>query len=200
MYVLVGYAGYPISMVSVPGHEFSNTRPPTTAMLAIGAIQISLLMLVAEKVNAWLQRESPWAAVIVVAQSIMTIYLWHLTVVIVVAGLSLASGGIGLGIEPGSTAWWLNRAVWIAVLIVGLMPFLALFGRFESRSRVASKNGAGMTQASLGAVVACVGLTILALTGASLDAFPGFNWVGCVLTVLGAVLATQRISLRLSSD
>ena len=34
----------------------------------------------------------------------MTIYLWHLTVVIVVTGLSLALGGFGLGTEPGTAA------------------------------------------------------------------------------------------------
>jgi hypothetical protein len=200
LWVLVGYAGYPISMVSVPGEEFSNTRPPTTAMLAIGAVQISFLLLLSNPVNVWLQRETPWSTVIVVAQRIMSIYLWHLTVVIVVAGLSLALGGIGLGVEPGTMAWWLYRPAWVAVLIVGLIPFLGLFGRFESGSRLTNEDGAGMAQASLGAAVACVGLTILALKGVSLGDFPGFNWVACILIVLGVILATQRISSRPSSD
>ena len=34
LWSLIGPAGYPISMVSVPGEEFSNTRPPTTAARA----------------------------------------------------------------------------------------------------------------------------------------------------------------------
>ncbi len=198
--VLVGYAGYPISMVSVPGQDFSNTRPPTTAMLALGAIQISLLLFFANHVNAWLQRETPWATIIVVAQRIMTIYLWHLTVVIVVAGLSLAIGGIGLGVEPGTTAWWFYRPAWIAILVAGLLPIIAVLGRFESGSRMASTNGAGMVQASFGAVATCVGLTILALMGVSLDSFPGFNWIACILITLGVALATQRILPKTGND
>jgi surface polysaccharide O-acyltransferase-like enzyme len=194
MSVLVSYAGYPISMVSVPGEVFSNTRPPTTAMLALGAVQVSLLLLLARPVNAWLQKETPWATVILISQNIMTIYLWHLTVVIVVAGLSLAFGGFGLKVEPGTAAWWVYRPLWIAVLAVLLLPFLAIFGQFESGSRARRGSGAGLVQASFGAVLTCAGLTILALNGVSLDRFPGFNWIACVLTVVGVVIATRRIS------
>lgn len=195
MSILVAYAGYPISMVSVPGEVFSNTRPPTTAMLALGAIQVSLLMLLAGAVNAWLQREKPWSKVILVSQNIMTIYLWHLTVVIVVAGLSLAFGGFGLKVEPSTAVWWIYRPLWISVLALFLLPFLVIFGRFESGSRARQDHGAGMVQASVGAVMSCVGLTILALSGVSVDRFPGFNWIACVLTVAGVVIATRRIKL-----
>lgn len=196
MWVLVRYAGYPISMVSVPGEVFSNTRPPTTAMLALGSLQVSLILLLSSPVNAWLQRETPWATVILFAQSIMTIYLWHLTVVIVVVGLSLAFGGFGLRVEPGTAVWWFYRPLWIAVLVAGLLPFLAIFGRFESGSRVRGANGAGTLQASLGAVITCAGLTVLALNGISVDRFPGFNWVACIMTVAGVALATRRIVSR----
>ena len=194
MWTLIGPAGYPLSMISVPGEGFSNTRPPTTAMLALGSMQISLLMLLSKPVEAWLQRETPWAAVILAVQYIMTVYLWHLTVVIVVAGISLTLGGMGLGTEPGTVAWWTLRPVWIAVMIGGLLPFIAVFGRFESGSRARGGHGVGMLQASLGAGVACAGLTMLALYGVSLDDFPGFNWISVALTVTGVALTTGRWS------
>lgn len=198
--VLLGYAGYPISMVSVPGEEFSNTRPPTTAMLAIGSLQISLLLLMVRPVNAWLQRELPWVAVIILAQHIMTIYLWHLTVVIAVVGLSLVLGGIGLTVEPGSGAWWFYRPLWITVLISLLLPFIAIFGRFEADARQLSNSSAGKLQVGLGAVVTCAGLTVLALDGISSDRPPGFNWIACLLTVAGVALATgRRFRSRLNS-
>ncbi len=193
LWVLVGPAGYPLAMVSVPGEVFSNTRPPTTAMLALGAVQISVLVFLAKPVNAWLQRETAWAAVIVAAQSIMTVYLWHLTVVIVVAGLSLALGGLGLGIEPGTPGWWMARPLWVAVLIVGLLPLIAIFGRFESGSRSSVDQPVGAWQASLGALISCAGLTALALQGASLDRFPGFNWVALGLTLVGVALVARRL-------
>ncbi len=199
LWTLIGPAGYPISMVSVPGDEFSNTRPPTTAMLAIGAIQIALLLFLAGRVNAWLQRETPWSIVILAAQSIMTIYLWHLTVVILVAGLSIALGGFGLGTEPGTAAWWALRPVWVLGLIVFLLPFLAIFGRYESGSRRTAAP-AGMLQAGLGAVIACAGLTLVALGGISLDRLPGFNWIAGLLIVVGVMLATRKLSFGNAQD
>ena len=179
-------------MVSVPGKAFSNTRPSTTAMLAIGSLQISLLLFLAGPINAWLKRETPWVTVIVVAQHIMTIYLWHLTVVIAVVGLSLAFGGIGLTVEPGSGAWWSYRPLWIAFLIALLLPFIAIFGRFEAGARQLGNSSTGMLQAGLGALLTCSGLTVLALSGISSDRFPGFNWTACALTVAGVALATGR--------
>ncbi len=192
LWTLIGPAGYPISMVSVPGEDFSNTRPPTTAMLAIGCIQIALLLFLAGRVNQWLHRETPWAIVILAAQSIMTIYLWHLTVVIVVTGISIALGGFGLGTEPGTVAWWALRPVFVLVLIVLLLPFIAIFGRYESGSRRAAAP-AGLVQAGLGAVIACAGLTLVALGGISLDHLPGFNWIAGLLILAGVTLATRAL-------
>lgn len=194
MAVLVGPAGYPLSMVSVPGEAFSNTRPPTTAMLALGAVQISLLVLLERPVNAWLRRETPWAIVILAARSIMTIYLWHLTVVILVAGVSLQLDGVGLRIEPGTLAWWFLRPIWIAALIVGLLPFIAVFGRFESGSRSRADVGPGIVQTTVGTIQSCAGLTLLALNGVSLDRSPGVNWIPVLLTVLGVLLATKPLT------
>lgn len=188
--VLMGPAGYPLSMVSVPGEAFSNTRPPTTAMMALGAVQIGLMLLLAKPVTVWLKRETPWAVVILAAQSIMTIYLWHITVVIVVVGISLALGGFGLQTEPGTGLWWALRPVEVAVLIVCLLPFIAIFGRFESGSRAQNARPVGMVRASLGAAIACAGLTMLALSGIGWASFPGFNWIAVVLILLGVRLAT----------
>ena len=41
--LLVFAAGYPRSMVGVPGEEVSNTLPPSLAMLALGSLQAGLL-------------------------------------------------------------------------------------------------------------------------------------------------------------
>ncbi len=199
LWTLVGPAGYPISMVSVPGEEFSNTRPPTTAMLAIGSIQIALLLFLTPRINAWLQRETPWAVVILAAQSIMTIYLWHLTVVIVVTGLSIALGGFGMATEPGTATWWALRPLFVLVLIILLLPFLAIFGRYESGSRRAAQP-AGLVQAGLGAVIACAGLTLIALGGISLDRLPGFNWIAGLLVITGVTLATRAFPFGKSAD
>lgn len=189
-------AGYPVSMVSVPGDAFSNTRPPTTAMLALGSVQIGLMLLLARPVAAWLERETPWAIVILIGQRIMTVYLWHLTVVIVAIGLSLLANGTGLQTEPGTPAWWAFRPIWICILIVMLLPLIAVFGRFEAGSRTGTARSANAVQASIGACLACVGLTMLALRGIGLDGMPGFDWPAVLLVVVGTGLSAMGRPVR----
>jgi hypothetical protein len=66
----------------------------------------------------------------------MTIYLWHLTAMTLVASVFLfAFDGAAFRIEPGSTAWWLTRPIWLAALITVTLILVAVFARFEWRVR-----------------------------------------------------------------
>jgi hypothetical protein len=103
LFVLIKLLGYPVAMVSVPGEAVSNTRPPTFAMLAIGFVQVGLILLAKDKVEKWLQNPKPWAVVILVSQRIMTVYLWHLTALLFFAGLALLADGFGLRMFPGTS-------------------------------------------------------------------------------------------------
>ncbi|MGI9390479.1 MAG: hypothetical protein ACR2O1_10515, partial [Boseongicola sp.] len=190
LYLLVGPLGYPISMVSVPGAEISNSRPPTFAMLAIGFIQTGLILLIADKVENWLQKPNRWAVVILVSLRIMTVYLWHLTALLVVVGLALLADGFGLREMPGSAAWWLSRPIWIAALIVALLPLIILFGRFETGSRQSHKAPPGPTRAVLGACLACGGLTFMALDGTYASNALGVNIIPVSLVIAGVALST----------
>ena len=109
LYVLIAQLGFPVGMVSVPGEEISNTRPPTTAMLAIGCVQIGTILLVSGPVSAWLRNTRPWAWVILLNQMIMSVYLWHITAMIGIIGFAVLLGGIGLEMAPGSGLWWALR-------------------------------------------------------------------------------------------
>lgn len=187
--LLVGVASYPVSMISVPGQEASNSRPPTLALLALGAMHAGLVLAVEPRARRWLRRPRPWTATVLVNGTIMTLYLWHVTVLVLVVGLAYWLGGIGLGFAPNSPAWWATRPVWIALLLVALLPFLAVFGRFERLARVRTGSPAPAVQSVAGAIAVCMGLTALALGGIG-DAGPlGVRFGILALTFAGAVFA-----------
>lgn len=188
--VLIGPLDYPISMVSVPGEEVSNTRPPTTAMLAVGSVQIGIILLIERSVNLWLTRTGPWSYVILLNQMIMSIYLWHITALIALIAIAMALGGIGLGVEPGIGLWWAARPIWVVAMAIMLLPFLAVFMRFENASRVAGTALPGPAQAMLGALLTCAGLVMIALTGIGGDGAVGVNLVALGLVLGGVGLAT----------
>lgn len=188
--LLIGKFGYPVAMVSVPSAAVSNSRPPTFAMLSIGFTQVGLILLVADRVAEWLRNPRPWAIVILVSQRIMTVYLWHLTALLVLIGLSLLADGIGLRVVPGSKEWWLMRPVWIAALTVVLFPFIAIFGGLEAAARRSHSTPPSVVRSTLGACLACGGLTFLALDGTFSDNVVGINFVPVTLAFVGLALAT----------
>ena len=190
LYILIAILDYPVSMVSVPGEEVSNTRPPTVAMLAVGAMQIGLILLVESAVNRWLSRPGPWSWVILLNQMIMSVYLWHITAMIALVGVLMALGGIGLAVEPGTGLWWALRPLWLIGFVLALAPFLAVFMRFENASRVAGTALPGQAQATIGAIVTCAGLVMIALSGIGGGGALGVNLIAVALVVGGVAAAT----------
>jgi hypothetical protein len=193
--VLVTVAGYPVSMITVPGEGMSNSRPPTLALLALGMFHAGLVLAVEGPARRWLQRIGPWAATVLVNGTIMTLYLWHATAMVLIVGLANLLGGIGLGLEPGSRDWWLTRPVWILACGAVLVVFVALFGRFEQSARAGGPAVVPAWRAVAGAAGVCVGLTALALGGIGAPGPLGIRiWI-VLLTLVGAGLATGA-SLR----
>jgi hypothetical protein len=190
LYLLIGQFGYPVSMISVPGEEISNSAPPTVAMLAIGFTQAGLILLVAGRISVWLQSSTLWAIVILVGQRIMTVYLWHLTALLCIVALSMAVGGFGLHMTPGSGMWWLTRPIWFAAMIAVLLPLVAIFGRLEDGSRDSHASPPGPLRSVLGALCACAGLTFMALNGTFADNALGINIFPVAFALAGVALST----------
>ena len=161
---LVHLGPYPISMVGVPGQAISNSLPPTIALLALGMFQGGLLLAVEGSARRWLADRRVWAATVLVNAKIMTLFLWHSTVMVLLLGALVALGGPGLGIEPATGIWWWSRIPWVALLAVLLIPFLAAFGRFERAPRPGGKTPRSW-RLLLGSVLFCLGIALLALEG-----------------------------------
>jgi len=174
---LVTLGPYPISMVSVPGQEVSNTLPPKIAMLALGIVQCGLLLSIESPMRRWLAGPTPWTAVVLINGMIMTVFLWHLTASTLSIGVALWLGGAGLDVAPGSGAWWALRPLWIAVYLLALLPFALGFGRFE-RSPGSSQAYPGW-RLVVGALLMCGALALLAL-----DGIAGSAWFGLRIGVL----------------
>jgi surface polysaccharide O-acyltransferase-like enzyme len=175
---MVIWGPYPISMVSVPGDEVSNTLPPKFAMLALGMLQIGVLLGFERPVQHWLTRLRLWTATIVINGMIMTIYLWHLTASMLMVGLALLLGNIGLEAEPGSILWWVSRPIWFLGFVVALALLMTVFGGLETRPLKVDRRIASW-RLIVGALTTCGGLALLALNGVV-----GSHWFGLQLYVL----------------
>ncbi len=134
---LIRFGPYPLAMVGGPGEIVSNSSPPSLALLALGVTQMGIVLRLENRIARWLTNVNAWTATILVNGMIMTVYLWHMTAMIVVFAAVMLLGGIGLDVVPDSALWWASRPVWLAIFATALLasvPFLARFERPRPRA------------------------------------------------------------------
>ena len=200
--LLVGVGPYPLAMVGVPGETLGNTSPPTLALLALGVAQTGLILAFEPIAQRLLALRRVWAGTVLVNGMIMTLYLWHMTAMIAVVAAAYALGGIGLHLVPDSQAWWAARPLWMGAYVVGLLPLVAAFIRFErapgeaiavSRRRLVAC--ASLTCAGLG-VISEVGLA-----GVGVRALPTLlPWVGTGLAGFGPLARVLGPAARVEAN
>ena len=189
--VLEGLAGYPVSMVTVPGATPANAAPPTLALLSLGVAHIGLLTASERTLGRFLERDGIWVTTVLLNGAIMTIYLWHATAMVLLVGLSEILGGIGLRSVPHTATWWLFRLPWLVVLLGVLSGMVALFGRFEAH-RVPAGHHPAAWRSVAGAMIVCAGLVALAAGGIGGEGATAIRVWPVALSLIGASLVTLR--------
>lgn len=107
----------------------TNLNPPTVPLVLLGLAQACLLRLLRPAL-AWLMAtHAARAVVFLVGTRLMTIYLWHLPVIIVLAGVALLVPGASP--EPASPAWWWSRILVYVLVLAVLFALSFLVGRWE---------------------------------------------------------------------
>jgi fucose 4-O-acetylase-like acetyltransferase len=137
--VLIAAAGYaalvPLTTVGPYNTDMLvNLNPPTLPLVLLGLAQACLLRLLRPALARLMSTHAARAVVFLVGTRLMTIYLWHLPVIIIVAGVGLLIPGASP--EPASPAWWWSR-IFVYVLVLGILFALSfLVGRWEQPREV----------------------------------------------------------------
>jgi hypothetical protein len=194
-FALVRWGGYPSSMVAVWGEDSHNTDPPTVALAAFACVQFAALMAIRASVEGWLQRPSRYVPVVVAGSVVLTIFVWHMTALVVVASVTY-----GAGLWPETTAtdmtWWLLRPVWVTLCALVLAGLVAVFRRFEELPDPLPRPGG--LRAALGVLATLVGLAAILIGGvyvperAANVPLVAIAVLGAGLGVLGVLAPGQR--------
>ncbi|MGX1313445.1 peptidoglycan/LPS O-acetylase OafA/YrhL [Streptomyces calvus] len=125
-------AGYPASMVGVPGAAVSNLDPPTLAAVTFGIAQCGLALLLRERLRRAMRRPVAWAAVALVNLSVMTVFLWHQTALMATTATGLLAGRLpGLHTVPDGLDWVAARLAWLPVFVLVLALCRSAFRSWE---------------------------------------------------------------------
>jgi len=187
--LLVFKGPYPFAMVGSPDEGLSNTLPPKITLLALAIFQFGLLLSIENPMRRALSGLRLWAATVLINSMIMTLYLWHLTVMVVVVALAYLAGGFGLGIEPGSPDWWMSRPLWIAFLYTVLVPIAFALAPLERRALPAGAPVPSAARLVAGAVLICLGVALLALFGIGSPPVPGLDIGAFAMVVVGSAIS-----------
>ncbi len=159
LFAATTWGPYPSSMVGMPGEKVSNMAPPTLCILALTCLLVGAVMTMRAPANRWLQRPRVWQAVIAGNGVIMTVYLWHLSALLIVVGIALPLGFPQP--EPGTAVWWLLRPVVFGTYAVVLAGLVLLFGRFERKAGKRVEPGTYLLTRRVRRVVAIAGVALL---------------------------------------
>ncbi|MCX5236092.1 acyltransferase [Streptomyces prunicolor] len=133
---LVLWAGYPASMVGVPGGTISNLDPPTLAAVTFGLAQCGLALLLRDRLRRSMRRPLAWSAVALVNLSAMTIFLWHQTALMATTATTIPAGHLlGLHTRPDDLTWVAARVAWLPVFALALTICWTAFRTYEQDPR-----------------------------------------------------------------
>ncbi|WP_138945954.1 acyltransferase [Plantibacter sp. M259] len=172
----------------------ANINPPTAALLLVGVAHTALLSLVRERLTRLSARRRIAFVTDFVTRRAMTIYLWHMPVLLAMAGASAAfalTTGIALP-APGSLEWWFGRPFWLAVALTLTALVATVFARVEAvPTPIASQSRGRITVAvllGLGAIVALLVIGTTVLTAA----------LAVVLILAALLLSAETVADRRS--
>ncbi len=204
--LLVALGPFPVSLILVTGQHPSNTNPPSAAMLAWAVAQVGACLLVAPAVRRLVARERVWRLVRPAGGASMTLYLWHMLPVLVIAAACYLTG---IAPEPGfgSLTWWALRVPWLVVLglvMVGLLVVLRPVERGVAAAYERGRSGAGPDRARtwslwLALAASVVALSRFAVRGFAPDGrFPVLPAVGLAvgLALVALVALPGLLSVR----
>ena len=175
-------------MVGSPDEGLSNTMPPKATLAALALMQFGILLAVERPMRRALRKLRLWAAVVLINTMIMTVYLWHITVMIICIAVLYLAGGFGLGFEPGGEEWWLSRPIWISFLLVVLAPVALALSGFERRARRPDAPIPAPAVQVIGAMLLCLGIAFLARYGYGGGPMPHFDLIAFGLVVVGSAV------------
>ncbi|MEP6482154.1 MAG: acyltransferase [Rhodoglobus sp.] len=132
----VAYASLiPMTQVGPYSHDMlTNLNPPTLPLIALAIAQACVLRLLRPALARLMNTHGARAVVFLAGSRLMTIYLWHLPLILIVTGVSLLIPGAAP--EPASAAWWWSRPVLYVAVLLAVFGLSFLVGRWEAPREV----------------------------------------------------------------
>ena len=118
----------------------------------------------------------------------MTIYLWHVPVVVIIA-LTMLGTAMPMP-EPLSLSWWETRPLFLLLVAIALVPVVLIMARLDAQKQGLSPTHMPVLLAALKVILAVAGVATILIVGFT----PVLSWaVGLALVGLAVWIGPPRV-------
>jgi fucose 4-O-acetylase-like acetyltransferase len=185
----VAVAGVLILSGAAPADLITALNPPMAILVVAGVAQTALFLALRPRLRTWAAGPRTAAAVGWINTRAMTIYSWHMLVVVALAGALLLSP-LALPV-PLEAAWWASRPLWFVAVLTAVALVVARVGRREA-TRESGTVPVGARRATGSALVAVAGVVTILVAGSAPSAWV----VGAALVLTSLRLARGSLRAR----
>ncbi|AYG02333.1 acyltransferase family protein [Gryllotalpicola protaetiae] len=168
-----------------------NLNPPSVPLMLLGIAQLSLLVLLHPALEKLMRSRVAQLVVFAIGTRLMTVYVWHMTCLLLVTGVALL---IPHGLpDPASGAWWKSRPL-VLLATFALIFLISLWSvRFEKAPHIPDGfRGPGLPWALVAVVVAFI--PMFAITDWGMDRWLALaGLIGLAATLV--LLRPQRVAV-----
>ncbi|CAM2746244.1 acyltransferase [Mycobacterium intermedium] len=188
---LIHWGPYELSLVGIEGQRLTNMSPPSLLLAGHAIVLSALAIAAAPTINRWAQRPRVWWWTALGNSGAMTLYLWHMPVLL---GVHLIFDGLGHPRFPGQPDFVAIGVVQIAIMVAIMAVLFAVLRPLENNALPGWDGAAAVTSVRRGAAV---GL-LLCVAGAAILA--SVKWglkddgLVCVAVMLAALVSARALT------
>jgi hypothetical protein len=182
---------WPPVMLHHAGVDPSPTHPPSTGLVLFGFAYSLTAAALAPAANRWLRRsDRAWKLTVGANVVAMSVYLWHMTAAVAVAGAAYAVGLLP-SVAPGSGPWWIVKIPFVLANAVVLAAIVRKVGPIEQRALLGGT--VAWERSALGLVVTAAALSFGVKAWSNQDPVMLCAGLATTLVIWLVVLRSDRI-------
>jgi hypothetical protein len=188
---LVRWGPYQLSMVGTGGHELSNTSPPSLLIAGHAIVLSALAIFAAPWIARWAQRPRVWWWTAIGNSGAMTLYLWHMPVLLAV---QLVFDFLGHPRYPGQPDFMAISVLQLGIMVTAMAVLFLVLRPLENNPLPGWDGVAAITSVwrgvAAGVLLCIAGVATLALVKWGLKD----DGLMCVTVMVGSLVAARALA------
>jgi hypothetical protein len=194
---LLWFGPYELSLVGIESQQLKNMTPPSLLLAGHAIMLCALAIAAAPAIGRWAHRPRVWRLAVIGNTGAMTLYLWHMPVLL---GVHLAFDYLGFPRYPGQPHFLVLGIVQLVVVSVLVAATFVMLRPLETNPLPlwdgGNVTGPGLRSAAVGTLLCIAGAATLASVGWGLKEQGLF----CVSVVLLALFSARRLADQSPAD